>query len=88
MQKLAWRKGDIDQDGLHQALVNGGAWRSVLDHAGKISAEQAKMKAELEYERYRLLLDSQPRAVDLDFAKAVTEIKKLPNPTKSKPRKK
>ena len=39
----------------------------LLDHAGKISAEQAKMKAELEYERYRVFLDSQPRLVDLDF---------------------
>ena len=54
----------------------------LLDHAGKISAEQAKMKAELEYERYRALLDSQPRAVDLDFDKAVTELKKLPKKPK------
>jgi hypothetical protein len=57
----------------------------LLDHAGKITAEQAKMKAELEYERYRALLDSQPRAVDLDFDKAVTELKKLPKPKKPKP---
>jgi hypothetical protein len=57
----------------------------LLDHAGKISAEQAKMKAELEYERYRALLDSQPRAVDLDFDKAVTELKKLPRSKKPKP---
>ena len=52
----------------------------LLDHAGKISAEQAKMKAELEYDRYRVFLDSQPRTVDLDFDKAVTEMKKLPKP--------
>ena len=56
----------------------------LLDHAGKISAEQAKMKAELEYDRYRVLLDSQPRLVDVDFEKAVTELKKLPNPKKPK----
>jgi hypothetical protein len=56
----------------------------LLDHAGKISAEQAKMKAELEYDRYRLFLDSQPRLVDLDFEKAVTELKKLPKPKKPK----
>jgi hypothetical protein len=49
----------------------------LLDHAGKISAEQAKAKAELEYERYRALMDSQPRAVDLDFEKAAAEMKKL-----------
>src|SRR5664280_2328772 len=33
----------------------------LLDHAGKISAEQAKAKAELEYDRYRKLADTQPR---------------------------
>ena len=57
----------------------------LLDHAGKISAEQAKMKAELEYERYRVFLDSQPRLVDLDFEKAVSELKKLPKQKKPKP---
>ncbi|MBK9447521.1 MAG: virulence RhuM family protein [Betaproteobacteria bacterium] len=56
----------------------------LLDHAGKISAEQAKMKAELEYERYRVFLDSQPRAVDLDFERAASEFKKLPKPKKPK----
>ena len=57
----------------------------LLDHAGKISAEQAKMKAELEYERYRSFMDSQPRLVDLDFEKAASELKKLPRPRKTKP---
>ena len=56
----------------------------LLDHAGGISAEQARMKAELEYERYRALIDLQPRPVDADFAKAVTDLQKLPKP---KPRK-
>jgi hypothetical protein len=60
----------------------------LLDHAGKISAEQAKMKAELEYERYRVFLDSQPRLVDLDFEKAASKLKKLPKPKKPKPPKK
>ena len=57
----------------------------LLDHAGKISAEQAKMKAELEYERYRVFLDSQPRLIDADFEKAAKELKKLPRPKKNKP---
>lgn len=57
----------------------------LLDHAGKISAEQAKMKAELEYERYRVFLDSQPRTVDLDFEKAASELKKLPKTKRLKP---
>ena len=46
-----------------------------LAYAGKISAEQAKAKAELEYDRYRRVLDAQPCAVDNDLAEA---IKKLP----------
>ena len=60
----------------------------LLDHAGKISAEQAKMKAELEYDRYRVFVDSQPRAVDLDFEKAASKLKNLPKPKKPKPPKK
>jgi len=56
----------------------------LLDHAGKISAEQAKMKAELEYDRYRVFVDSQPRLVDLDFEKAASELKKLPTPKQAK----
>jgi len=54
----------------------------LLDHAGKISAEQAKAKAELEYDRYRKLEDARPRPVDAAFEQAV---KQLPKP---KPRKK
>ena len=56
----------------------------LLDHTGKISAEHAKMKAEQEYERYRALIDSQPHAVDLDFEKAASELKKLPKTKKTK----
>ncbi len=56
----------------------------LLDHAGKISAEQAKLKADLEYERYRVFLDSQPRLVDSDFEKAASELKKLPKPPRKK----
>jgi hypothetical protein len=47
----------------------------LLAHAGKISAEQAKAKAELEYDLYRRVLDAQPSAVDKDFEEVV---KKLP----------
>ena len=52
----------------------------LLDHAGKVSAEQAKVKAELEYSRYGALLASQPRTVDLDFEQAAKGLKKLPAP--------
>ena len=52
----------------------------LLEHAGKITAQQAKLKADLEYDRYRLLIDSQPRPVDTDFEKAVADLKRLPKP--------
>ncbi|MBI4668531.1 MAG: virulence RhuM family protein [Elusimicrobia bacterium] len=61
--------------------------RKLLDHAGKISAEAAKAKAEREYERYRALLDSQPRVVDAAFEAAVKELKKLPAPRRKKKKK-
>lgn len=59
--------------------------RELLDHAGRISTEQARLKAENEYERYRRLLDAQPRLIDAEFEKAVKELKKLPLPRKQKP---
>ena len=59
--------------------------RNLLDHAGNISAETARAKAELEYAHYRALLDAQPRAVDVDFEKTAKELKKLPRPKKPKP---
>ncbi len=59
--------------------------RELLDHAGKISAESAKAKAELEYDRYRALLDAQPQRVDAEFEKAAKELKKLPRPKKTRP---
>ena len=58
--------------------------RELLKHGGKITAEAAKAKAELEYERYRVLLDSQPRAVDAAFEQVVKELKKLPAPQRKK----
>lgn len=52
--------------------------QKLLDHAGKITAEAAKAKAELEYNKYHQFLDTQPKKVDLEFEKA---IKQLPQPT-------
>ncbi len=57
----------------------------LLDHAGKVSASSAKEKAELEYERYRRLVDAQPRQVDADFEKAVAKLSQLPPAKKPKP---
>jgi hypothetical protein len=58
--------------------------RELLDHAGHISAETARMKAEREYDRYRVLTDAQPRPVDADFERAATQLRKLPRPKKPK----
>ena len=55
--------------------------RELLDHAGRISAIDAREKAEAEYDRYRKFIDSQPRVVDADFDETV---KKLPKPRKKK----
>jgi hypothetical protein len=58
--------------------------RELLDHAGRISAGEAKARAELEYQKYRKLLDAQPTRIDADFEKAAKELKKLPKPRKPK----
>jgi hypothetical protein len=59
--------------------------RDLLDHAGSVSAESAKKKAELEYVRYRALLDAQTQSIDLEFEKAANDLKKLPRPKQPKP---
>lgn len=61
------------------------AGREVLEHAGKISAESARTKAEHEYGRYRALRDAEPRAVDVAFEKMTKQLEK---PRTRKPRKK
>jgi hypothetical protein len=48
--------------------------RKLLDHTGKISAETARLKAELEYECYRKQEDAGPRLVDKDFEQAAKKI--------------
>lgn len=58
--------------------------RKLLDHAGKISAEMAKAKAEGEYDRYRVLTDALPRSVDADFERAARQMQKLPRPKQPK----
>lgn len=52
--------------------------RQLLDHAGKVSAEAARAKAELEYARYRALVDAQPRPVDVAFEQAAKQLKAKP----------
>lgn len=52
--------------------------RELLDHAGQVSATNAKAKAELEYAHYRQQQDALPRAVDADFERVAKELKALP----------
>ena len=59
--------------------------RQLLDHAGRISAEMARAKAEAEYGRYRAFLDTQPRSVDADFDKAVKGLAPRPKAKRRKP---
>lgn len=59
--------------------------RELLDHAGKISAETAKLKAEMEYDRYRALTDAQPRPVDADFEQAAKQLQQMSKLKRLKP---
>ena len=49
----------------------------LLTHAGKISAEQAKEKAETEYATYRRMIDQQPSEVDHHLAEALRKLEDL-----------
>ena len=59
--------------------------RRLLDHAGTISAETAKAKAEVEYERYHAREDAKPRTIDAAFEKVAMQLKE--SPPRRKPRK-
>jgi hypothetical protein len=48
--------------------------RKLLDHAGQISAESARAKAEREYDQYRVLSDTQPRMIDADFERVTKKV--------------
>ncbi len=58
--------------------------RELLDHAGKISADAARAKAELEHRKYKAISAADPRPVDADFENAVRQLPK----SGRKPRKK
>jgi len=57
----------------------------ILTHAGKVSHDAAKLKAETEYETFRVAQAALPQPVDRDFAQAVEEIVKLEGGVKKKP---
>jgi hypothetical protein len=58
--------------------------RDILQHAGKISHEQAAQKAELEFEKFHRPQLDLPSQVEQDFDAAVKELKKLPKPDRKK----
>jgi hypothetical protein len=58
--------------------------RELLDHAGRVAADVARAKAEQEYDRYRAVIDSQPRPVDADIERASKLLQDRPKPTKPK----
>jgi hypothetical protein len=51
--------------------------REILTHAGKISHDTAKLKAEAEFEQFRAAQASLPQPVDRHFAQAVDELKHI-----------
>jgi len=51
--------------------------RELLDHAGKITHDAALKKAYEEYEKFRHKLLEQPTRAEIDFVKAVNELKKI-----------
>jgi hypothetical protein len=59
--------------------------RELLHHAGKISAEAAKAKANLEYSRYHAQQDAKPRAIDTAFEEVAKALEK-PAPKRAKKR--
>jgi hypothetical protein len=58
--------------------------RQILTHAGKVSHETAKFKAEGEWEKFRASQAALPQAVDQHFAEAVDELKKIEGEVKKK----
>jgi len=59
--------------------------RQILTHAGNISHETAKLKAEKEYEKFRAVQAALPQPVDQHFAEAVDELKQVAGKVKKKP---
>lgn len=58
--------------------------RPTLTHAGKVSHETAKLKAEAELEKFRKAQDALPHPVDAHFKEAIDELKKIEGEAKSR----
>jgi hypothetical protein len=51
--------------------------RDILMHAGRISREEAEVKAEAEFEKFSAMEKQQPSPAELDFQKAFEHVKQL-----------
>ncbi len=51
--------------------------RQILAHAGTVSHDMARLKAEAELDRFRAAQDALPRPVDQHFAAAIEELKQI-----------
>lgn len=56
--------------------------RQILKHAGKISHDAARKKAETEFSRFQKQQDALPRPVDEHFIQSINELKKIAAQTK------
>lgn len=52
----------------------------MLSHTGRVSHEQAMLKAEAEFERFHRAQLAEPSQVEKDFEKAVKDLRQLPAP--------
>jgi len=51
--------------------------REILDHAGKVSQENARLKAEAEYDKFRAFTAAEPGPVERHFERALKKLKQL-----------
>jgi hypothetical protein len=58
--------------------------REILTHAGAVSHEAAKLKAETEYETFRVAQAALPQPVDRHFVESLDELKKIEGAAKAK----
>ncbi len=60
--------------------------RDILTHAGNISHETARLKADSEYETFRVTQSALPQQVDQHFQDAIDEMKKIESEAKKTPK--
>jgi hypothetical protein len=60
--------------------------RDILTHAGKISHEDAVMKTEIEFEKYRQAQAALPQPVDQHFEETLKELKQIEQQQPAKPK--